>query len=657
MVLGFDRDACLNVEDAMRNEWLETNGVGGYASSTILDCHNRKYHGLLNIPITESNERFVLLHKLDASIALGERTFKLSTNKYPGVFHPTGHKFIEAFTAEYHSTIQWRIGDIRLSRSVMMPKGESSVLICWDYEEGTQPLELSIAPWVAYRSVHDLQHENLGVQAKAFPNEYGITIEPYAGMPALHLRASQKIEWFGGPDWIRQLEYMKEFSRGYEFQEDVFCPGEFEKVLKPGESLIIQASVDAPEKSPKAVWNKELKRRGKVFAQAEDRFAGSALSQAAAKAENFIVQRDKKDISLMGGWPWIGERARDNALAIPGVLAATGQEKEALLALSTWADSAEGPVIAHKRGVNGAFEHQDEADIDATLWWVWSLLKCQELSDKPKKIAKIALPVLESFIAAALNGSLPGGFLRSDGLLSVGQGATAHTWMDGWAYGRPVTPRNGCAVEHNALWFAALNFYLAYAPKKADLRTAVAEAAAAFPAAFREAFWIAEGGYLADVVGEAWRDTAIRPNQLFACVLGERLLSPDQCASIIDVCRHRLLTPVGLRTLSPGHPNYQGMYKGDTDQRDMAQHQGTVSPWLIGVYADAVLDMADEPAAAGEILREHFKPLWEQHLGNHGLFSCSELMNGDPPHKPRGCFAHAPSVGEILRFWQRTQRA
>ena len=647
MKVIFPRERCLDRAAALGREWLETNGRGGYAASTIFDCHTRKYHGLLVVPLHQPAGRFVLLSKVEPTLLCDGQAWELGCNQYPGVFHPRGHEHLARWQSELFPAARYRVGGLDLTRAVMMPRDDHAVLLRFTLHTAPAPVVLRLQPLLAYRDHHALTRENFVLNPRGVRTGDAWQFSPYPGLPPLYLQLAAG-EFLPGPFWVRNVEFAAERDRGFDYQEDLFCPGVFEVPLAPGESVVLRAGL-APAPVPgDALWTIEETRRRQARAHPHGTPPGLALLQA--NAAQFLIRNTRGEASVIAGYPWFGEWGRDTLIALPGLTCACGRPRDALAVLRTFATYERAGLLPNY--LNLGDQPPAYNSLDAALWFFWALHEYVAAMRQPRAAAEF-LPVAGRIIEAYLDGRVPHARLRPDGLIEAGNAGTQHTWMDACVNGQPVTSRHGLAVEINALWYHALSFYLeqcAANDRRPDGRLDPLRRRLA--SAFVHQFWLPEHGYLADSVNERGPDLAVRPNQIFAVALPHSPLSPVQMAAVVARVQDELLTPFGLRTLSPRHPAYRGTYAGGPESRDGAYHQGTVWPWLVGAFVTAALRVATDPAATRATLRQRLAPLFEEHLADAGIGHISEVFDGDPPHRPGGCFAQAWSLAEVVRAWR-----
>lgn len=645
MNIVYDRQRCANPESALRHEWLETNGLGGYASSTIIDCHTRKYHGLLVAALDQPRGRFNLLSKVEASLMVEGRELSLCTNKYPGVFHPTGHQYIDRFEQTLAPTVTYRVGTHVLRKTTVMPKGENTVLIRYELLEGHRRLHLRLKPLLAYRDMHAVIRQNMHLRVRTFPEPNGFKIQPYDGMPPLYMATSKRSTFHPGPDWFYRLEYLKERRRGYDYQEDLFCPGLFEVDIRVGDSVVLAAST-TPHNSRQlaAAFKAEMARRTQEW-DARGNEADEHVRTLKHVAGQFLV-RTQGRAGLVAGYHWFGQWGRDTMLSLPGVAFCTGRSDQGLDVLRAFAGRTRDglmPNVLSESGDDDAYN-----SVDASLLFFWAIQEYLRRGGSTDVVRSEFLPVMHDIALAHCENRVPHCRLTDEGFISAGDATTQLTWMDANPGSGPVTPRHGAPVEVTALWYNALRMLVDLTD--GDAPRIVLDAMRRVEENFANCFWDYEANALGDVYTDGVLDGAVRPNQVFAVSLPYSLLSDQQQRAVVERVTADLLTPFGLRTLSPANPAFKGRYEGNQAQRDAAYHQGTVWPWLAGHYGEACLKTSSDTRAAAAFLRDRLAPLLKEFPESHAVASLPEVHNGNPPHTPKGCIAQAWSVGEVIRL-------
>lgn len=655
MDIIFDENDCQNLREALRKEWLETNGIGGYASSTILNCHSRKYHGWLVAGLANPPGRFVLLSKIEESAVAEEKEYFFSCNKYPGIFQPHGHRHLAEVRLGRFPNFVYQVGDCRIHRSIMMIHGRNTVLIRYAVEHCSTPFTFRLHPLLAFRGHHELSKENVFLQVRTFPIKFGFKIQPYNGLPPLHVSTSIRPRFYPSPVWYRNFEYVIEQERGYDAHEDLFHPGLFEMPMKDQSVLIVAASVEEETEDLEDLWKAEDKRR----AAEETRDAAAAASlvlaperDAAAtlvrSSRHFLVRLPKERPAIIAGYPWFDDWGRDTLISLPGLTFCLGRMEEGSAVLAEVGRHEKHGLIPNCFGSGG--RNNAYNSVDASLWYFWAVQQMLKYGGRKETVRKSLWPVMKRILRHYMDGTDHGIGMGSNGLLHAGDANTQLTWMDAKVAGVPVTPRHGCAVDINALWYNAVCFACQFAADISDASLKMSELPPRIAAAFRETFWIEFGRYLGDVFTDWTLDTAVRPNQILAVSLPFSPLDAAQSAGVVECVKENLLTPYGLRTLSPRNESYRGRYAGSPESRDAAYHQGTVWPWLLGHFGEAALRVSGNRSATRRFLTETIEPLLGRHLRAAGIGCVSEVFDGDPPHAPNGCIAQAWSVAELIRL-------
>lgn len=651
MALKIDKEICINANRSLALEWLDTNGTGAYASSTILGCHTRRYHGLLVARLAKPAGKFVLLSKLDDALVLGGREHPLSVHAYPGILYPTGHRYLTGFEDRIAPTFTYDVGGTALQKQVALLAGRNTVIIRYEAAELGASAKIRVKPLLAYRDHHALTRENLFLRVRTFPAREGFKIDPYEGLPPFFVQIEGRFEFFPAPTWYRNFEYHRDDRRGFAAHEDLFSPGVFEIDLLPGKPIYLSASVEELPDRLGGMWEEELDARRAC----DKKVRGPALEKALLRtARKFHSVDPHGRPALCAGYPWFLEWGRDAMISLPGLMSYNDEAERYLEVLRTFAAHRRHGLIPNFIGATDEANAYNSAD--ASLWFAYAVQKYLELTKDHAGVKGAVWDALKGVFESYRRGTIHGIRMLPSGLVEAGTPEVQVTWMDAMVDGRPVTPRNGCAVELNALWY---NLVCELAELGTRFKDPVAEDAAALApriaAAFNEAFWLEGEGRLADVVRGDEVDASMRPNQIFAASLPHSPLEADRALRMLDAVRRELVTPLGLRTLTPGHPDYRGRYQGDSRARDTAYHNGTAWPWLLGHYGEALLRLtADKQAAVNTLTR--YLDAFERHLDEEGLGAISEVFDGDPPPTPGGCFAQAWSVAEILRLSKIVER-
>jgi predicted glycogen debranching enzyme len=635
--IKFDKCQIVNLEYSLGREIIRTNRAGSYASTTIVECNTRKYHGLLICPVDElGGGRYVLLSSLDVTVVNNDKSFNIGIRKYKGDhFSPRGHKYIEDFETEVIPMRIFRVGNVLLKMERLLVHYEEQLLVRYTILEASEPMKLQIRPFLAFRSIHTLTHANMTANTKIETVKNGIKSKMYDGFPSLYMQFSTKPEFIHVPDWYLGVEYIEEQKRGYDFSEDLFTPGFFELEAKKGDAIIFSASTHEENVSGlKTKFTKTV--AGKIPRNSFLNCLGNAAQQ--------FVEKRGEDTLIIAGYPWFGSWGRDTFISLPGIAMARNN-------LSLFRDVLDTQVKKMKDGLfpnMGNAGHYAFNSVDAPLWFLWSLQQYVENggSDCIERYGAAAKSVLNAF----KNGTAFNIHMRDNGLVYADAPGKALTWMDAVVNGVPVTPRKGYPVEINALWYNAVCFALDMAKIGND--KAFVKEFGSLPElikkSFLELFWDEKAGYLADYVNdEEGRNLFVRPNMVIAVSLPYTMLDKEQMKKVLDIADKELVTPRGLRTLSPGNKFYKGIYSGNQEERDKAYHQGTVWPWLLGPFCEGWLKVYGMQGV--QKVRKLIFGL-EEVMSEHGITTLSEIHDGDPPHAPRGAISQAWSVGEVLRI-------
>ena len=625
-----------NLQESLPKELLRTNRSGAYSCSTIVDCNTRKYHGLLVVPVPElDDENHVLLSSLDVTVIQHGAEFNLGLHKYQGNnYSPMGHKYIREFDCDKVPTTLYRVGGVILKKEVVFQHYENRILIRYTLVDGHSATTLRFRPFLAFRSVRQFTHENATASRDYSEVDHGIKTCMYAGYPDLYMQFSKKNEFKFCPDWYRGVEYPKEQERGYASNEDLYVPGYFEMDIKKGETIVFAASTsEIKAVSLKKLFDKEVAERSP-----RDNFFHCLVNAA----HQFHRREKNDDRYILAGYPWFKCRARDTFIALPGLTLSIEEDDYFELVMKTamkgYYEFMEGkPVSVHIAEIEQP---------DVPLWAIWALQQYAKETSKEecfKKYGQFIKDVI-SFIQGNKHPNLK---LEENGLLYTDGKDKAVTWMNSTANGRPVVPRTGYIVEFNALWYNALCFCasLAATVGEEDSQQKLLAQAEQTKQAFLDTF-LNEYGYLYDYVDGNMMDWSVRPNMIFAVAFDYSPLSQDQKKQVLDICTRELLTPKGLRSLSPKSGGYNPVYVGPQTQRDYAYHQGTAWPWLGGFYMEASLKLYKRTRLS---FIERQMVGYEDEMSSHCLGTISELFDGNPPFAGRGAISFAMNVAEILR--------
>lgn len=659
--IRFDGETPL--EEMAALEWLETDGLGGYASATVCGMHTRRYHGLLMGALNPPLGRFLFLSRLEETLVVGDDAYELATNRYPGTVSPEGYRLLRSFHIDPFPRFVFQAGGVRLEKTVFMMRGRQAVMVRYRAlgpDGGGLPAEarggivLRARPFFAFRGEHCLAREHGGLRATPLSGTLTLSLEGSAGIPdcVLHHEGWSHHQ---SAYWYRNFEYDEERERGLDCSEDLFTPGELVRDLAAGTASLL-ASVERQsrvatsrqytpsfEKCWEMLRDQERQRREGLLSGFGG--AGEAVRRLALSADAFVVERGD-GASVIAGYPWFGDWGRDAMISLPGLAVSTGRFDDAGKVLRTFARYCDKGMIPNFISDTGEAAYNS---VDAALWFVVAAYAWWRAQAEQAPFPNDLWGTVREIIHYYTVGTRHNIRLHHDGLIAAGSPDTQLTWMDAKVGDTVFTPRHGMAVEINALWYNALRIAAEVARGLGESPGRYRLEAEKTRRAFEKYFWNGEGKYLYDVADEdGGRDASIRPNQIFAVSLPFSALREDQEKAVLECVERHLLTPRGLRSLSPEDGEYRGSYGGGQWERDGAYHQGTVWGWLLGPYALAYLKVHGGSDASKAHVRELLDPMLK-HLGEACLGQLSEIFDGDPPHAPRGCFAQAWSTAETLR--------
>ena len=652
-MIQFKRETCGDLDLALRREWLETNGLGGFASSTIVGLNTRRYHGLLVAALKPPVERFVLLSKLEETLFIDGQPFELSANRYPGVVHPQGFRYLTRFRLDPFPVFTYDIEGVEIEKIVFMVHGENSTVVQYELRKNDYPerpnLWLELRPLVAFRDYHSTAHENGSINPAVEQHAGIATVTPYQGLPSLHL-AHNAVELRETGDWYRNVEYDVERKRGLDFSEDLFNHLVLRFDLLLDRQAWVIASTEQRDVAHAAECRQvEIARRRSAILSSPLRLEDAFAQDLSAAADQYIVSRGDEQ-TVIAGYHWFSDWGRDTMIALPGLTLLTGKHEIARSILRTFAKNVDQGMLPNR--FPDAGETPEYNTVDATLWFFEASRAYLAYTGDLEFVRNELYPVFADIIAWHIRGTRYGIKTDESGLLSSGEPGVQLTWMDAKVGDWVVTPRRGKPVEIQALWYNALCIMEDLAGKIGDelSQKRYHNMAAVAKWSFNRLFWNEESNCLYDVVNGETVDPSIRPNQIFTVSLTHSMLPLDRAKAVVEKVEEHLLTRYGLRSLAPSDPNYRGRYGGGSAGRDGAYHQGTVWPWLIGPFITAYIKVNGGSDLARRQAAEWLAPL-RDHLADGGLGQISEIFDGDAPQRPRGCMAQAWSVAEILRAY------
>ena len=680
----FKKEVCCDSSQAIEKEWVETNGIGGYASSTIIGANTRRYHGLLMAATRPPLGRTLMLSKLEEFLCFEGQEIPLSTNIYPNAIYPEGYKNLVQFSLKPIPTFNYSVGGMNIQKMVFMVQGENTTVILYRVVAARRIAStLKIRVMIAFRDYHSLTHENPFLKTEYKHTATGIRIQPYESLPPMYTyHNAQSMD--NAQFWYKNMEYPKEIERGLDAHEDLFSPFTLCFDLSKGTDFYVVASTHEYDTvNVQKLLNKKLnrKKQGHAMQQVCKQNPSTAPSNASAPplhstqnadghgnkvteekkldhlvdsllsaSDSFIVKREQDKKSIIAGYHWFGDWGRDTMISLPGLALVQGRFEEAREILLSYAHYVSNGMIPNRFPDYG--ETPEYNTVDASLWYINAVYQYLRFAKDFNTIQKDLYGVLKEIIEYYRKGTRYNIHMDTDSLIYAGSEGVQLTWMDAKVGDWVVTSRRGKAVEINALWYNGLKI-MSFLAREMRLMGESAEynsLALRVHESFNSLFWFEEGQYLYDYVDGETRNSAIRPNQIFAASLPYSMLSLARQRAVIKIVQEHLLTPYGLRSLSPKDKEYIGRYYGNVCERDRAYHQGTVWAWLIGPYISAYARAYTAQKDTTTSIKELLKPFYT-HLLEAGLGTISEIFDGNLPHTPRGCISQAWSVGEILRAY------
>lgn len=643
-MIAIDSAILNRFEKAVQYEWLETNGLGGYACSTIINTNTRRYHGLLTAATKPPVGRMVMISKMEDAVITPDKRYDLSCNKYRGTVYPSGYIFHKEFRRDIFPEFYYKTNGIEFKKTIVAVHGENTTLLLYEVIKANKPFTLEVTPLLANRGHHDLTHHNYEINPYAIFENGVMRTRSYPHVPEIFISAPEA-HFQGGTDWYYQFEYIEELARGEEGHEDLFSPGKFYIPMDEGSKMGFILSTENPEgRDAWAMMESEKRRRLALMKKAGS--PSPMIQTLSLAADQFLVDRGEGGKSIIAGYPWFCDWGRDTMISLPGICLATGRFEDAKGILRAYAREVNAGMIPNRFPEKG--ETPLYNTIDATLWFFVAAYKYLQATGDVKFISEEIIPVLDDIMDWHLKGTRYNIHMDDDGLLQGGTEGLQLTWMDAKYEDWVVTPRVGKAVEINALWYNAWEIYSYFTSLTGSAREAreYASRARNIKKQFVQQFWNPDKGCLYDYIGKDIKDDAVRPNQIFAISLPFPLLSSAKAFQLLKVVEEELLTPRGLRSLSRDNHQYQGLYVGNLMDRDGAYHQGTVWGWLIGPYIDALVNVR------GLVGKEQARKIFiafDSHLKEGCIGSIAEIFDGNEPHAPKGCFAQAWSIAELLR--------
>ncbi|MDL2223074.1 amylo-alpha-1,6-glucosidase [Bacteroidales bacterium OttesenSCG-928-M11] len=634
--LKFDKTLLINLEESLKREILRTNRGGAYHSTTVVDCNTRRYHGLLVIPVPElDSDNHVLLSSLDETVIQHGAEFNLGVHQYPNNhFSPNGHKYVRQFEFDDLPKTIYRVGGVVLSKEKVFTAFENRILIKYTLLDAHSPTTLRFKPFLAFRNVNHLTFENGNVNRNYTEITNGIKTKMYEGYPDLHMQFSKPVKFVFNPNWHKNVEYYKEFERGFPCNEDLYVPGYFEVEIKKSEPIYFSGGdtfIDPEliEENYKAELNTRTPRT-------------SFFNCLKNSAQQMYYRPNENDAYLLAGYPWFKVRARDLFISLPGGTLAIDDPIRFEKIMTTAMPAVRSFMKTGK--MDPVILELDQPDV--LFWIIWALQQYAKAEGKAKCIENYGAFINEilNYIIKHKNPDL---HLDPNGLVYAAGKDKSITWMNSTSDGKPIVPRSGYIVEFNALWYNTLRFAAELEREKGKEKEAVKyeDMALKTGESFVETF-LNGYGYLYDSVDGNYIDWSVRPNMLFAVSLDYSPLDRAQKRKILNIVTRELVTPKGIRSLSPKSEGYRPYYVGPQYERDLAYHQGTAWPWLFGAYLEAYLRLYQY---AGVSFVERMLIGLDEEMNTHCIGTLSELFDGNPPFQSRGAISFAMNVTEILR--------
>lgn len=635
--LKFDKRLMINLEQSLPKEMLRTNKSGAYHCTTIVGCNTRKQHGLLVIPIPEMDDKaHILLSSLDETVIQHGAPFNLGLHQYAGgVFSPNGHKYIREYDCERVPTVTYRVGGVILTKEKVFISHQNRILIKYTLVEAHSATTLQFRPFLAFRNANDLCIENNAINKEVRPVPDGISTCLYDGYPELFMQFNKDdVRWVNDGHWYNNIEYYKDRDRGIPHCEDLWVPGYFELPIRKGESVIFSASTFECDPS---TFDETY------AAELETRTCRTSFYNCLKNSAKQFYLKKPEGMYLMAGYPWYNVRSRDELIGLPGCTLAIDHHKDFREIIDTF-------ITALRRYIDLGLKDHTIAEIDLPdipLWTIWALQQYRRATSTGQCREEYGETV-SRLVDDIRSGRIPNLKPCDNGLLMTDGTGHPVSWMSASLGGHPLIPRTGYIVEFNALWYNAVRFLASlygHSDQHHGMVASLTEYAEKIKSAFIDTF-LNGYGYLYDYVNGSYTDLEVRPNMVIAIGLEYSPLDRRQRKKILDLATRELLTPKGLRSLSPKSFSYNPTYVGNPEQRERAVHQGPARPWLFGFYADAYFKVF---GLSGLAFIERMLIGYEDEMTEGCIGSLSELYDGNPPYTGRGAVSTCKNVGEILR--------
>ncbi len=637
--------SAVGLEDLLAREWVTANGIGGYASSSLAGLHTRKYHGLLVGSMLPPHRRMVLLSRVEESFYFAGGQYCLSSNEYPGTIHPRGHEFLRAFNHDPFPRWAYQGDGWTIEKSLRLLHGRNTVVICYTLLGGQDSVDLELRPLFALRGIHELAYQWNGKLTADPRGRRQYRIAATARTPEVFF--AHDGEFDSQPYWYLNTIYRRESERGYGGLEDLWSPGVIRSKLNPGQSLHLVCSAD-PIDFDSAVIYAERQYNSPGSYIATPPVTDPTLASLMRAADAFVVSDQQQSPAIVSTYPWPSPAVRPALSTITGLLLIPGKFEQAKQLIQLTFDQVRNGQAPSDYPEDGSPPLYKAAD--TSLWLIHAAGEYLRYSGDDKTVVEKWLTPALDILSIYSKGTDLGIVVDAAGLLVSKTPGLGTSWMDAQINQWVVTPRQGKPVELSALWYNALNTVAAWCQLRGDAATAADLLARArtTKTGFNAIFWNESAGCCFDVVDDLGRDPSIRPNQLLALALPFPVLAQELHQPVLDSVRQHLLTPVGVRTLAPSDPAYQGHYGGNVIARDRAYHNGTAYPSLLGWYIRGLMRTLGRTEASIAIVYQLLKPSLDRIIETGQL---CELFDGNAPHAPGGAIASARAVGEVLRCY------
>lgn len=646
--IQFDKNQLINLSYSLSKEVIRSNKSGAYASTTISGCNTRRYHGLLVAPQQKIGGVHVIISTLDETLVCGNAAFDLGVHKYPEIYDPKGYKYLRDFVAEPMPKSTFRLGpDVVFTKEKLLVERENRTLVRYILEEAKEPVKLRLKPFLAFRNVHELMKANDRLNKDVHNISQGIRLCLYEGYDDLYMQLSKPPTFVPQPNWYYSIEYTEDMEMGMDYQEDLYVPGYFEVSMQKGETVIFTGGTDEVKTANLLrMFNTQTRKRTErnSFENCLKVAAGQFILKTKGKGKS--KKNDRTEV--IASYQLYRRGGRDAFIAIPGLTLPKEDTRTFKEVLDTMLKDRKGMFFPFWENTDAKATYEA---MDAPLWFIWALQNYLVRTGDKSAIWKAYGKHVREILEAYRDGSAYNIKMQPNGLISGGAEGKALTWMNAFVKGKPVTPRSGMPVEINALWYNAVSFALEIAgPRSTEGKKVIAEwkgLPEKIRQSFMDTFWDADKGYLADVVSGDNQDWSMRPNQIIALSLPYSPVDAHAAQRVLDKVENELLTPRGLRSLTPKDERYRGKFFGNLDQRNLSFHQGMVWPWLGGHFVEASLKIRGRDGLAQAYqLYEGFEDVMQE----SGLSTISEIYEGDPPHKAAGAISQAWNVAELIRM-------